>query len=74
MFFPFFLRPLTSPQSSGHCLLFFVVPHGVGDIFGRAFRFARTFSGAGILGTWRTSWNVYILGDVSADSSSSLGT
>ena len=69
-----FSRPLTGPQSSGRCLAFLAVLDGVGDIFGRAFRFARTFSGAGILGTWRTSWNVYILGDVSADSSSSLGT
>ena len=48
-----FSRPLTGPQSSGRCL--FAVLDGVWDIFGRAFRSACTFSGAGILGTWRTS-------------------
>ena len=71
MFSLYFSRPLTSPQSSGHCLLFFEVPLGVGDIFGRAFRFASTFSfsGAGILGTWWTDLYVYIKGVLSADSS-----
>ena len=69
-----FSRPLTGPQSSGRCLAFFAVLDGVGDIFGRAFRSACTFSGAGILGTWWTSLYVYIMGVVSADSSPFLGT